>query len=203
MERSDVPAEFDLWIKIAYAALVAVIIPVYWRHYGWRNFLWFSDIALFATGAALWLESPLLVSTMAVAVLLPELLWNVSFFARLVFGVQVTALAGYMFDPRKPLFLRALSLFHIVLPVVMLWMLQKLGYDRRALVLQTVIAWIVLPLTYAVLRPGDENINWVRGFGDTQQRIGPRRYLGLLMLAFPVCIYLPTHWALELLFGAR
>lgn len=187
-------------IKIAYTAFVAVIIPVYWRCYGWRNFLWFSDIALFVTGAALWLESPLLASMMAVAVLLPELLWNVSFFARLVFGVRATDLAGYMFDVRRPLFLRALSLFHIVLPVVLLWMLRRLGYDSRALVMQTVVAWIVLPLTYAVLRPQDENINWVRGFGRQQRWVKPRTYLALLMFAFPVCVYLPTHWMLRTLF---
>lgn len=194
---------FDLWIKIVYTAFVAVIIPVYWRHYGWRNFLWFSDIALFGTGIALWLENSLLVSTMAVAVLLPELLWNVSFFTRLVLRVRVTNLAGYMFDPRKPMFLRALSLFHVVLPLVMLWMLERLGYDRRALVVQTVVAWIVLPLTCAVLRPGDENINWVRGFGEPQKWAMPRTYLALLMLAFPVFIYLPTHGALAVLFGGH
>lgn len=203
MERSDVPAAYDFWIKAAYTAFVAVIIPVYWRHYGWRNFLWFSDIALFTTGAALWLESSLLVSMMAVAVLLPELLWSVSFFARLVFGMRVTDLSGYMFDPRKPLFLRALSLFHVVLPAVILWMLHRSGYDSRALVLQTVVAWLVLPITYAVLRPEDENINWVRGFGTPQRRVAPRTYLALLMLAFPVGIYIPTHWMLQAVFSGR
>lgn len=193
----------DLWIKIAYTTFVAVLVPVYWRHYGWRNFLWFSDIALFTTGVAVWLESSLLVSMMAVAVLLPELLWSVSFIARLVFGLHVTDLAGYMFNPRKPLFLRALSLFHFVLPLVMLWMLQRLGYDTRALGMQTGVAWIVLPLTYAVLRPEDENINWVRGFGKPQHLVSPRIYLALLMLAFPVLIYLPTHCALDALFAGR
>ena len=100
--------------------------------YGWRNFLWFSDIALIATGIALWLESSLIVSMMAVAVLLPEMLWNVSYFARLLFGLHVSDLAGYMFDRKKPRFLRALALFHVVLPVVLLWVLDRLGYDPRA-----------------------------------------------------------------------
>lgn len=190
----------DLWIKLAYTAFAAAVIPVYWKHYGWRNFLWFSDIALFGTCAALWLESPLLVSMMAVAVLLPELVWNISFFARLLFGLRATELADYMFDPRKPLFLRALSLFHVVLPPLMIWMLARLGYDSRAPVLQTAVAWIVLPLTYAVLRPGDENINWVRGFGKSQQWVKPRTYVALLMVGFPVCVYLPTHWVLKAVF---
>ncbi|MGE5524625.1 MAG: hypothetical protein ACM3SS_12995 [Rhodospirillaceae bacterium] len=192
--------DMELWIKVAYTAFVAVVVPVYWRHYGWRNFLWFSDIALFGTCAALWLESPLLVSMMAVAVLLPELLWNVSFFSRLLFGVRATDLAGYMFDPRKPLFLRALSLFHVVLPPLMLWMLDRLGYDPCAPLLQSAVAWVVLPLTYAVLRPGDENVNWVRGFGKPQQWVKPRTYVALLMLGFPVCVYWPTHWVLKAVF---
>ncbi len=196
-------AQIDLWIKLAYSALLVVIVPVYAVSWGWKNFLWFSDIALIATGVALWLESPLLASMMALAVLVPELVWNASYFGRLLFGVRATDLAGYMFDARKPLFVRALSLFHVVLPVVLLWMLHVLGYDARALIAQTLLAWIVLPLTYAVTTPQDENINWVRGFDQqAQQRMPALAWLGLLMLAFPIVLYLPTHLALRALFGA-
>ncbi len=186
-----------LSIKVAYTAMVAAILPVYAVRYGWRNFLWFSDIALIATAAALWLESALLASMMAVAVLLPELLWSVSFLGRLLFGIRATDLAGYMFDPAKPRYLRALSLFHLVLPVTLLWLIARLGYDARALIAQTALAWVVLPVTYAVVRPHDENINWVYGLGERQRRLSPRTYLALLMLAFPVVVYLPTHFALH------
>src|SRR5205823_6373509 len=79
--------------------MVAAILPVYLVHYGPTNFLWFSDIALVVTGIALWYESRLLASMMAVGVLLPELLWNVSFFSRLLAGVRVSGLADCMFDP--------------------------------------------------------------------------------------------------------
>jgi len=191
-----------LWIKLGYTGMVAVILPVYAVRYGWRNFLWFSDIALVATAAALWLESALLASMMAVGVLLPELLWNVSFLGRLLFGIRATDLAGYMFDPAKPRYLRALSLFHMVLPVTLLWLIARLGYDARAPVAQTALAWAVLPVTYAVVRPHDENINWVYGLGARQTRLSPQRYLMLLMLAFPVIVYLPTHFALKAWFPA-
>ncbi|WP_280151296.1 hypothetical protein [Piscinibacter sp. XHJ-5] len=194
--------EVDLWIKLAYSAMLAVIVPVYIVSWGWRNFLWFSDIALIGTGIALWLESSLLASMMALAVLLPELVWNASYFGRLLFGAHVTDLAGYMFDPGKSRFVRALSLFHVVLPVVLLWLLHELGYDPRALPAQTVLAWLVLPLTYAVTTPADENINWVRGFGDTAQtRVPPRLWLAMLMAAFPLVLYLPTHFVLQRVFG--
>jgi hypothetical protein len=55
----------------------------------------------------------------------------------------------------------------------------------------------VLPVTYAVVRPQDENINWVRGLGERETRLSPRTYLVLLMLGFPLLIFLPTHLALS------
>jgi hypothetical protein len=193
--------EIALWIKLAYSVQLAVILPVYAVVWGWRNFLWFSDIALIATGVALWLDSALVASMMALAVLLPELLWSASYFGRLLFGVGITDLAGYMFDSRKPRFVRALSLFHVVLPAVLIWMLHELGYDQRALVAQTLLAWVVLPLTYAVTTPAGENINWVRGPDKMQRRVPPLAWLALLMIAFPLGLYLPTHLVLSALFG--
>src|SRR5215207_9387799 len=102
--------EIPLWMKVAYTAFLAVIVPAYSIKYGPLNFLWFSDIALLVTGAALWLESRLLASAMALGVLLPELVWNVSYFGRLLTGAHVTSLADYMFDPQKSRFMRGLSL---------------------------------------------------------------------------------------------
>jgi hypothetical protein len=193
--------EIPLWIKVAYTLIVAVIVPVYLAYYGPANFLWFSDIALVVTGVALWLESPLLVSMMAVGVLLPELLWNVSFLTRLLTGVRVSGLADYMFDTRIPKWIRALSLFHVVLPVLMLWMVQRLGYDPRALPAQTALAWVILPLTYAVTKPED-NINWVYGPGARPQRqVSPPLYLAFVLIFFPLIVYLPTHLLLRAVLG--
>jgi hypothetical protein len=194
-------AEIALWIKIVYTAQLAVILAVYAVVWGWRNFLWFSDIALITTGVALWLDSALLASMMALAVLLPELLWSASYFGRLLFGLRVTDLAGYMFDARKPRFVRALSLFHVVLPAVLIWMLHELGYDPRALAGQTLLSWIVLPITYAAVRPGDENINWIYGLDQRQNSLSPLVFLALAMLAYPLGLYLPTHFVLSALFA--
>ena len=73
-----------LTFKIAYTAFVLLVVVIWWRHYGWRNFLWLSDIAFIGAVPALWLESAALASVLAVAVLLPELIWNIDFAARLV-----------------------------------------------------------------------------------------------------------------------
>ena len=195
--------EIPIWIKVAYTLMVAVIVPVYLAYYGPANFLWFSDVALIVTGVALWLENPLLVSMMTVGVLLPELLWNVTVFTRLLTGVRVSGLADYMFDTRIPKWIRALSLFHVVLPVLMLWMLHRLGYDPRALPAQTALAWVILPLTYAVTKPED-NINWVYGPGARPQRqISPPLYLAFVLILFPLIVYVPTHLLLLAALGGE
>jgi hypothetical protein len=178
-----------------------VIVVLYWIRYGPANFLWFSDIALIATVPALWLESGLIASAMTVGVIVPELFWNLAFFVRLGAGPRLTGLTDYMFDRTLPLWLRALSLFHVGLPPLLLWMVHRLGYAPEALWLQTGVAWVVLPLTYA-LTDRAENINWVFGWGgqEAKTRWKPLLYLAGLMLAFPILIYLPTHLALMTIF---
>ena len=192
-----------LWIKIVYALFLCVLVPTYWIHWGPKNFLWFSDIALLATGVALWTESSLLASMMTLAIALPELAWNADFFGRLFTGRHILGLSGYMFDARRPRFLRALSLFHVVLPIVLVWMVHRLGYHRSAWVFQTAVACIVLPVTYWLTDPAD-NVNWVHGPGETAQTwMKPWAYVALLMILFPLVIYLPTHLLLSIMFGRR
>ena len=102
------------WIKVGHALFVAVLVPIYWMQYGPQNFLWGSDLALFGTLLAVWLESRLLASMMAIAALIPELLWTVDYIGRLIAGVEALPGLGtqYMFNAEIPLSVRGLSLFH-------------------------------------------------------------------------------------------
>lgn len=191
------------WLKLAYTLLATGILVVYWFRYGPGNYLWFSDIALIVTIPALWQENALLAGMMAVSVLLFEALWNLSFFSRVLTGIRISGITDYMFEPQRPLYLKALSLFHVPLPILLVWLVQELGYDPRSLPLMTLLAWIVLPLTRALTNPY-KNVNWVHGFGGEgvrQTRFHPLVYLGMLMLGFPVLVYLPTHFLLLSLFG--
>jgi hypothetical protein len=86
-------ADVPLWIKIAYTLFVCVLVPVYVRHYGPANFLWFSDVALLVMVPVLWIESRLVASMMALAVVLPELAWNLDFFGRLLTGRHLLGLS--------------------------------------------------------------------------------------------------------------
>ena len=190
-----------LWLKLADTAFVAVLVVVYARTWGWANFLWFSDIALILSVPALWFESPLLASMMALAVLLPDGLWIVSFFWQLATGRRLIGLADYMFDATKPLWLRALSLFHLWLPLLLLWTVARLGYAPDALIGMTALCWMVLLICFFFTDP-EENINWVFGFGGKRQsRRSARLHLSLTMVAFPALVYLPTHAMLLALFG--
>jgi hypothetical protein len=60
----------------------------------------------------------------------------------------------FEFDPNVPLFVRLLSLFHV------LWAIWRLGYDRRGWLYQTLTAWVVVPVNY-FWRP-QFDVNWAR-----------------------------------------
>jgi hypothetical protein len=185
-----------IWLKIAYIAFVPFLIVVYWPRYGPSNFLWLSDIALFFTAAAVILESPLLASMPAVGVLPLEIFWTVDFILFGRFG-----LTSYMYDPKYPLWLRGVSLFHLALPPTLLWMLWKFGYDPLAFPAQVLLTWAVLFFCYAFTDP-EKNINWAFGPGEKPQRkTSPRLYFAILMVFIPLCVITPTHFVLSWLFG--
>ena len=185
-----------LWIKIIYGLFLCILVPVYWHEYGPSNFLWASDIALFVVFAAVCLENRLLNSMMAIGVLPLELAWNLDFLAGFA-GFRLLGMASYMFDAGLPLYLRGLSLYHIMLPIVVIFMLRRFGYDLRALLAQTLLVWVVLPITYLVTEPAD-NINLVFGLGEEPQTtMHPLLYLTLEMILVPIVICLPAHLILR------
>ena len=55
-----------LAVKLAFTGFTAVLVPFYWITYGPTNFLYYCDIALFFTLAAVWTEIPLLAGMPAV-----------------------------------------------------------------------------------------------------------------------------------------
>jgi hypothetical protein len=64
------------------------------------------------------------------------------------------------------------------------------------------VALVILPISYLVSNP-QENVNWVYGFGQNPQRILPGPvFVILLMLLFPLAVYLPTHLLFAKIFRA-
>jgi hypothetical protein len=193
-----------LWLKLAYTAFMAVLVPVYWGSYGPTNFLYFCDVALIITLVGIWIESPLLISMCAVGILAPQALWVIDFLAHLV-GIPITGLTDYMFQSDHSLFLRSLSLFHGWLPFLLAALVWKLGYDRRALLARTAVAWVLVLICFFLMPPPNPNpgltpvnINYVWGVSDlaAQTWVSPAAWVAGLMVAMPVVLFAPTHFIL-------
>ena len=189
------------WFKIAYTLGVLIFMAIYWQRYGPRNFLWFSDVALIGAVPAMWLESPLISGVLACMVLVPELFWNLDYALRLALRRRVTGLTEYMFDPAIPRWLRAVSLFHVPLPLVLIWLVGAYGYPELSLAGAAGTGAVVLALSWLLSSP-EKNINWVFGLGGVQRLLPPTVYVGLLYLGFVGAVFLPSHWLLMRLFGA-
>lgn len=195
-------------VKLIYTVFVAVLVPYYWVTYTPWNFLYFCDVALLVTLVALWTESPFLVSTQAVAILLPQALWVADLTGRLVLGRHVTGMTAYMFNPDIPFFVRGLSSFHGWLPFLLIWLLVRLGYDRRAFKVQAAFAVGLLLVCY-FLAPAPPlsaefpnhavNINYVYGMDDHQAQttMAPGLWLALMIAVDLIAFYVPTHLVLR------
>jgi hypothetical protein len=204
--------EIPMAAKVAGTAFLAVLVPIYLHTYGPTNFLWFCDAALILTVAGMWLESSLLISMCAVGILLPQCLWLMDFGGNLL-GFHVLGLTGYMFDRHLPLFTRGLSLFHGWLPVLLVWLLGYLRYDKRAIIAWTALAAALVLIGYlytppAGAHPADPNIpiniNYVYGFNDQQPQtwVNQNLYVILWLIALWLVAFLPTHLILRKLFVA-
>jgi hypothetical protein len=185
-----------LWLKISWTVWVVAWAPLYWKHYGAQNFLYFCDLGNFFIAAALWLESPLIFSWQATGLLLFQSLYTIDLLGALLSRRHFIGGTEYMFDGGVPLHVRLLSLFHLVTPPLLLWAIRRLGYDKRGWKYQTLTAWVVVPVNY-FWRPGYD-INWARGPFLREQHLVPGLvYLLAYLILVPLLVYLPSHLALQ------
>lgn len=204
LAASEEPARLPLALKLAYSAFMAVLIPVYLVNYGPTNFVYFCDLALLLTLAGVWLESPLLVSMPTVGILAPQILWVVDFLFG-VLGIPLTGLTAYMFNAQSPLLLRSLSLFHGWLPFLLLYLVWRLGYDRRAFAAWTALAWAAMLIAYFFL-PGPTpnagltpvNVDYVYGLSDAEPQhwMPAWAWLATMMVGLPLTLFAPVHVAM-------
>lgn len=201
-----IPLSTKLWFSL-YMALFA---PIYLHYYGLINFLYFCDIALLLSFVGIWFENPVLISMCAVGILLPQFIWIADFAFHLVFDLR-GGWTQYMFNAQQPLFLRLLSLFHGWLPFLLLYLMARLGYDRRALLAWTAFACTLilvcyfvspLPTPHAAELDLPSNINFVFGLSARQpQAWAPSGiYLMLELLIMFGMVSWPTHWVLKRIF---
>jgi hypothetical protein len=176
-----------------------VWLPTYWHAWGVNNFLQLCDVAVILTCLGIWTNSCLLISSQAVSSLLVDIVWALDAGWRLFLGHHLIGGTEYLFDASQPLWIRLLSLYHLALPVVFLWLLYQIGYDRRGWALQSAIA---LPVYIASrFTPARKNMNFAFIDPFFRRHWGPApAHLLITWLFMVFVVYLPTHLFLSRIF---
>ena len=183
------------------AALIWVLtwFPLYTWSWGWQNMLHLCDVSVVVACLGLWFRQPLLVSSQALLAPLVGVFWSLDVAWRIVAGHHLVGGTEYMWDDHYALWIRLLSCFHIVLPIVLLWALQILGYDRRALAFQTALTGVLLIFSRFV----SPQLNMNYAFQDPllHRAWGPAPLHLIVILAGSIAIFFwPTHVVLLLAF---
>jgi hypothetical protein len=176
----------------AAALWLAVWVPAYASSWGWRNFLALCDVAVILTCLGLWFRSAVLLSSQALAAIVAGLLWAIDVVARLSTGRHLFGGTEYMWDARVSLLVRLLSLFHLVLPVVLVAALRRTGYDRRGLWLQ--IALMVPLMVASRLLAAGKNLNFALVDPLLHRQWGPvPLHLLAMLVGTALVAFLPAH----------
>ena len=184
----------------AFSAWMVFWVPVILWAYGPQNFLWICNLAQFLLLYALWRGDRLVLSSQAGVVCVVGLVWTLDFALALATGGRTATFTAYMFNPELPLLARATSLYHTGLPVFVWWLLRRTGYDARGPWLQCVIGAVAVVAGWLLTEP-HRNINWVHApFGVEQVWLPVPAFVGLLLVLYPLLLYVPGHylvrWAL-------
>jgi hypothetical protein len=184
------------WVSLLW---MVVWFPAYFRYWGWANLLHLCDVAVILSFIGIWWANPLLLSSQAVSSLAPGLFWILDVGWRLATGRFLIGGTDYMWDARYPLWVRLLSSFHVGLPLVLVWTLRRVGYDRRALALQATIAAVLLIVSRFL--SAEINMNYAyrdpvfhRAWGSAAT------HFAVIFSSLVSLIYWPTHLLLSLFF---
>jgi len=166
---------FPLWLKLLYTAFLVFFVRHFLEHYAdypATEIIWFCYIGLFVLGIAMWTESPLLFSWQTLSLVVPQLIFTFDALFNIFFGPNLDSWTGYMFDPNEHMEHRLLAWFHTPMPFVLLYGVWRLGYDKRALLLQIGASWILWLLAFFFTLP-HRNVNLAYG-PSKRRRIGCR-----------------------------
>ncbi len=180
------------------AAAAFTVWMIFWTTvilwaYGPQNFLWLCNIAQFIVLYSLWTGNRLLLSSQAGTVVFVGLFWTPDFLLGAASGGAWAAFTEYMFNPERPFLARATSLYHIFLPILILWALHRIGYDHRGPWLQTALAVVVLPATW-LFTEAERNVNWLtEPAGVEQVWMSDPVFVLVMLVLYPLLLFWPGH----------
>jgi hypothetical protein len=180
--------------RCAWVALwLAVYVPSYWQAYGASHFLQLCNIGVLLTCLAWLTRSALWLSTQWLAAPLIAVLWLADVASTLLVGQPLHGGTLYLWDASIPWPARALSIYHVFLPLVLLHTLRITGYDHRALVVQSTLAIVVMAISGIIATP-QNNLNYLYLWPDGSVPGGPTWLHGANQVILAVVmLYVPTH----------
>lgn len=179
------------WWRWAAVVWVVLWVPSYATTWGWRNFFALCDVAVALTCVGLWTQNARLLSSQALVATMASLLWALDAGGRLLTGRHIFGGTEYLWNAEVPLAVRLLSLFHLILPVVLVAALRRTGYDRRGLPLQVGLTAVLLLISRLV--GASKNLNFAFRDPLLHRQWGPVPLHLLAVLAGMTVLYLPTH----------
>jgi hypothetical protein len=201
-KASNMAPGTNAFTVLRWAALLWLLawLPIYTWEWGWQNMMHVCDIGVILACLGLWFQNPLLVSSQAVNSLLVGVLWGLDVAWRIVTGHHLVGGTEYMWDTRFPLWVRLLSTFHLWLPLALLWAIRRIGYDRRALALQSAIMAAVL--VFSRFLPPALNMNYAFQDPLFHRAWGPAPlHLAVILAGSVALIYWPTHLLLKTVYA--
>ena len=179
--------------RLGFTLWIVVWVPIILATYGAQNFWWLCNLAQFILLYTVWRPNALLLSSQAGTVVFIGIVWVLDVSVGLAAGDSVTGATAYMFDDEIPLIARVTSLYHAWLPLFVLWLCWRIGYDGRGVWLQCIIGTLVI-FGARFASDGERNINFA--FEPLLVDLGGMPvllYLGLLALVTALLVYVPGH----------
>lgn len=189
--------------RIGFTLWMVAWVPVVLATQGPQNFWWLCNLAQFVLLIAVWTSDRLLVSSQAGTVVLVGLVWTLDFVAGLALGKSPAGVTSYMFSDELPLALRATSTYHIWLPLFVLWLCRRQGFDDRGVWLQCIIGTLAIIGGWQFGDPV-RNLNYTMApFGIAQTWIPQSAWIPVLCVGTALLVYLPGHWIVRAIVGSR
>ena len=187
--------------RIGFTLWMVFWIPVVLATQGPQNFWWLCNLAQFILLYSLWTSNRLLVSSQAGTIVVVGAAWTIDLAGALMTGNSPFGITTYMFNKDLSIALRATSTYHMWLPVFVLWLCRKDGYDVRGLWLQCGIGTAAI-LGSWILGDPVRNLNYtIAPFGIQQVWLPQALYIPLLCIGTAVLVYLPGHFIVKAVAG--
>ena len=170
-------------IKMSYYTFMSILLPIYGTHYPLTNFFNLCDLSLVMVLVSFLTDTHLFISMSALAISIIQLFWCIDFIIETL-GMNFLGSSAYMYKTSLPWYLRSLSLFHAWFPFFLLYLINQVGYDPRALYYQLVLSNSICLLSYYHSDLYNDNVNVMQDFHILKH-----------LIAHPVMI-ISTHYFL-------